>query len=254
MMPAPYYSHAGITIYHGDCREILPEIPAGSVDLVLTDPPYGEITHKGARGGVGDTTLVDFASITAQMISDVMAITPASRWWISFMEWRHVAALESSPPAGWDFVRFGIWVKPNGAPQFTGDRPATGWEAIGMFHRSGVSKRWNGGGRHGVWIEPKISGTHPTQKPATLVAELAALFSDSGDLILDPFMGSGTTLVAAKQLGRRAIGIEIEEKYCAIAVKRLAQEVLPLEPAAPERTQAPLDWQDDSRGSEGARR
>jgi len=87
---------------------------------------------------------------------------------------------------------------------------------------------WNGGGRHGVFVCPKIQGQHLTQKPLKLVSELVDLFSNSGDVILDPFMGSGTTLRAAKDLGRRAIGIEIEEKYCKIAVERLSQEMLPM--------------------------
>jgi site-specific DNA-methyltransferase (adenine-specific) len=235
---APYYSHAGVTIYHGDCREILPEIPPGSVDLVLTDPPYGDETHAGALGAGGTAALVDFASTTADALRGIMEVAPCSRWWVSFMEWRHLAALERQPPAGWDFIRFGVWVKPNGAPQFTGDRPATGWEAVGIFHRP-APKHWNGGGRHAVWVEPKICGEHPTAKPLRLVRELARLFSDDDGPILDPFMGSGTTLVAAKQLGRRAIGIEIEERYCEIAVRRLAQEVLPLE-----------DWRDSARMGE----
>jgi len=86
--------------------------------------------------------------------------------------------------------------------------------------------RWNGGGRHGIWKVSAVRGAHPTEKPIELYCSFIELFTDAGDLILDPFMGSGTTLVAAKQLGRKAIGIEIEERYCEVAVKRLAQGVL----------------------------
>jgi site-specific DNA-methyltransferase (adenine-specific) len=78
------------------------------------------------------------------------------------------------------------------------------------------------------------SSCHPTQKPLGLINLLLKQFSDMGETILDPFMGSGTTLVAAKQLGRCAIGIEIEEKYCAIAVERLRQDVLPLVALEPQ--------------------
>lgn len=86
--------------------------------------------------------------------------------------------------------------------------------------------RWHGGGRSAVFTCNKVNSEHPTGKPLRLITQLVTLFSDPGELILDPFMGSGTTLRAAKDLGRRAIGIEIEERYCEIAVKRLAQEVL----------------------------
>jgi len=99
--------------------------------------------------------------------------------------------------------------------------------------------RWNGGGRHAVWTELKVANNlHPTEKPLSLLRRLLLLFSDAGEMILDPFMGSGTTLCAAKDLGRRAIGIEIEERYCEIAAKRLAQEMLPLEPSVSPKDQA----------------
>ena len=191
-------------------------------DVVISDPPYGARTHDGARtGDIGDRVLVDFAPVDAttftQDVAKMMTIT--QRWVVLTCEWRHVHLLE---PLG--LVRFGVWVKPNGAPQFTGDRPATGWEAVAILHREG-KKRWNGGGRHAVWNVPKIEGQHPTTKPMRLIHQFVQLFSDEGELILDPFMGSGTTLRAAKDLRRKAIGIEIEEKYCEIAAKRLEQEV-----------------------------
>ena len=92
---------------------------------------------------------------------------------------------------------------------------------------------WNGGGKHGVFIFNKgenggIRNEHETQKPLKLIKELAELFSNAGQTILDPFMGSGTTLRAAKDLGRKCIGIEISREYCDIAIRRLQQEVLPL--------------------------
>lgn len=218
----PYYEHAGITIYHGDCREILPTLP--KVDLVLTDPPYGEKTHRGARSANSlDKSTIKFPPITDE---EFLGITVAlvdhcNRWIVMTCEWRHAVRLEESGA----LVRLGVWVKPNGAPQFTGDRPGVGWEAVALLHRPG-KKRWNGGGHHAVWTVPVEHGDHPTTKPLALFQKWARDFSDPGDIILDPFMGSGTTLVAAKNLGRRAIGVEIEEKYCEIAAKRLAQEVL----------------------------
>lgn len=217
----PYYQDDAVTLYHGDCREILPTLEM--VDHVITDPPYAQETHDGARGGAGDTRLVTFEPVDAAQIRELYEAIDARRWLIATMDWRHVHALELQPPNGWRFVRFGIWVKPNGAPQFTGDRPATGWEAVACLHRDAAGRmRWNGGGHHAVFTHPKINGPHPTAKPDALVEEFIRLFTDPRDLILDPFGGSGTTAVAAKRLGRRCILIEREERYCEIAARRLS--------------------------------
>lgn len=217
----PYYDDGTVQIFHGDCREVLPGLSA--VDHVITDPPYSDVTHAGARGGEGDTVLVDFAAVTDADVRRYFDLIDARRWIIATVDWRHVRELERRPPGRYRFVRFGVWVKPNGAPQFTGDRPATGWEAIAILHRAGDKMRWNGGGHHAVFTHAKINGQHPTAKPEALLIELVDAFTDAGETVLDPFMGSGTTLVAAKRLGRKAIGIELEEKYCEIAAQRLAQ-------------------------------
>jgi DNA modification methylase len=135
-----------------------------------------------------------------------------------------------------EHVRSGAWVSPSCTPQFTGDRPGTGWEACEIAHQHG-RKRWNGGGLPAVWIvnrplngsAERAEASHPTPKPSQLLNTLVRQFTDPGETILDPFMGSGTTLIAAKRLGRKAIGIELNEKYCEIAAKRLAQGALPLE-------------------------
>ena len=230
-LPAPYYHDEanGITIYCGDALRLAPLLPPASVDLVLTDPPYDDATHEGARTNVDDK-LISFAPIPiAELRAFVDALAPlARRWYVATMAWEHVAAFKAEPPEGWRFVRFGVWVKPNGAPQFTGDRPGTGWEAVCHLHRADAGAlKWNGGGRHGVYIHDKIAGPHPTMKPPGLLRELLELFSDPGDLVLDPFMGSGATLVQARAMGRRAIGIERDEAYCALAVRALAQSTLP---------------------------
>ena len=219
-MIKPYYESDGITIYNGDCRDVIPHL--GQVDHVITDPPYSEVTHEGARTSI-DKKLVDFASVTAEELRDIFSSIAQTRWVVAFMDWRHVAAFEANPPKGLAFIRFGIWHKPNGAPQFTGDRPGTGWEAIAIMHRDGQKLRWNGGGHHAVYSYNKVNGQHPTAKPERLVGQLVEQFTEPGEMVLDPFMGSGTTLVAAKMLGRRAIGIEREERYCAVAKARLAQ-------------------------------
>lgn len=210
----------GCTLYLGDCMDILPTLP--KVDAVITDPPYGDVTHKGARSSNSlDVTTIDFDSIDSKQLADLCAklVDQAYRWVVMTCEWRHAANLESS---GIPLVRLGVWIKPNGAPQFTGDRPGTGWEAVAILHRKG-RKRWNGGGHHAVWTVPIEQGQHPTQKPIRLISDWVSAFTDSGETILDPFMGSGTTGVACAQMGRNFIGIEREPKYFEIACKRIEQ-------------------------------
>jgi site-specific DNA-methyltransferase (adenine-specific) len=232
----PYYEHAGITIYHGDCRDVLPAL--GRVDLIVTDPPYDDNTAKMARGGGGADAGRGFVergvgSMTLGELSSILTLcaehmTPPA-WCVATMAWHWPALLSLEPPEGWNFIRCGVWVKPDGSPQFSGDRPGVGWEAVAILHTAlGGRMRWNGGGSRAVWthgITRDVSG-HPTIKPLALVREWVRLFSNDGATVLDPFMGTGTTLRAAKDLGRRAIGIEINERYCEIAARRLAQEVL----------------------------
>ena len=205
------------TLYLGDCHEILPTLQ--KVDAVITDPPYGARTHEGARTGpTGGKALIDFACLPDADFVPLCErlVELASRWVVMSCEWRHAAQLEANEL----LVRLGVWIKPNGAPQFTGDRPGTGWEAVACLHRKG-KKRWNGGGHHAVWNFPKTEGNHPTGKPLPLLTRWVEQFTDIGETILDPFMGSGTTGVAALQLGRKFIGIEIEPKYFDIACERI---------------------------------
>lgn len=212
----------GVTLYLGDCREIL--VGMRIHDAIITDPPYGKVTHEGARSANSlDASTIDFAAITSGDLSRLCAlfVTLANRWVIMTCEWRHAASLEA---AGVPLVRLGVWIKPNGAPQFTGDRPGTGWEAIAILHREG-KKRWNGGGHHAVWTCPIEQGEHPTQKPERLLRDWISSFTDPGESVLDPFMGSGTTGAVAVKMGRKFTGIEIEPKYFDIACRRIADEV-----------------------------
>ena len=232
----PYYADSAVTLYHGDCREILPQIE--QVDHVITDPPYSDTTHEGARTGdaASSGVLVDFASVEAEDVRVVLEAIRARRWAVLTVDWQHMLPLKAQPPRGWKFVRHGVWVKPNGTPQFTGDRPAQGWEAVAILHADVKGRmRWNGGGLPATWNHVKVAGLHPTGKPEQLLIDFVRMFSDPGDLILDPFGGSGTTAVAAKRLGRRCILIEREEKYCEVAANRLRQSALDLwEPPHPD--------------------
>lgn len=206
------------TLYLADCREVLPELEG--IDVVITDPPYGEATHQGARTQSRlDGTFIGFDSITPSEFLELcgQCVAIARRWVVMTCAWQHAAKLEES---GLPLVRLGVWVKPNGAPQFTGDRPGTGWEAVAVLHREG-KKRWNGGGHHAVWMVPKTEGEHPTQKPLRLVSDWVRLFSDEGETVLDPFMGSGTTGVACLRAGRRFVGIEVRPDYFELACRRI---------------------------------
>jgi DNA modification methylase len=237
----PYYDDGAVQIYHGNCLDVLSLL--SSVDHVITDPPYEAEAHTLQRrvkrsDASGNTVAVveplDFAPITPEGRSASMAAFRllCRRWVLVFCQiegapiWR-----VSGEAAGLVYKRTCLWIKRDGMPQLTGDRPGMGYEAFLAMHQPGRS-RWNGGGRHGVYDVAKGAegyvgkNLHPTQKPEPLMLHLIADFTDDGETILDPFMGSGTTLAAAKRLGRKAIGIELEEKYCEIAAKRLAQGAL----------------------------
>jgi hypothetical protein len=197
-----YYADEAVTIVHADWRDVPHSKLWEGVSHLISDPPYGEHTH--AKQWIG-------AALTADAKPRVSTAHIRSK--------------------GLDYVRTCIWDKVDGAPQFTGDRPAAGAEAIVAAHRAG-KKRWNGGGKRNVYRHA-VNGDrgakpHPSTKPEALMCELIADFTDASDLILDPYAGSGTTGVAAKRLGRRAILIEREEKYCEVAAKRLSQGALEL--------------------------
>jgi DNA modification methylase len=234
----PYYEQDGIVIYHGDCREVLPTL--GAVDHVITDPPYEAQAHTKGRRIVNPRTgeirmaPLSFAPMDAKTRDwfGVECGRMVRRWCLVFcqieaaMEWR--AAVEAG---GMRYMRTMVWAKPNGQPQLTGDRPGVGFEAIMAAHVHGKS-RWNGGGRRG-WFEHAVDANfsrtpryHETQKPEPLMREIVSLFTDAGEVVLDPFMGSGTTLVECKRFGRMAIGVELEERHCESAAKRLAQGAL----------------------------
>lgn len=245
----PYYDRAGITIYHGDCRDILPTL--GPADHVITDPPYAARAMKNARSGETikqrrDHQEYDFGyeALTEELrCATIGAASLLAKRWIliwSDLESTHLWCCQGEQ-ARLRYVRTGIWVRKHGAPQFSGDRPAQGAEACVILHTA-EKMRWNGGGRPATWVGPIVNahdparGGHASPKPLWLMLAQVRDFTDPGDLILDPFMGSGTTLRAAKDLGRRAIGIELREEDCEIAARRMDQEVLGL-----EFEQAPLE-------------
>ena len=240
-MTDPYYKDESVTLYHGDCADFLPDIEP--VALVNTDPPYSisvGVDHEMRRGkGVrrlnffdGDTEWEEMTTNIVDRLMLALDLAPAHYVWCShrqfgpivemfesegfhtrFVVWRKKVAVPAPPGVGWDsaaelciyaFRQGRQWVPP------TGTKVPNVIEADSYRH-----------GQPG-----KVD--HPTQKPLATAA-LPILYSSSpGDVILDPFAGSGTTLYVAKREGRRAIGIEKNERHCETIAKRCAQGVLPL--------------------------
>lgn len=205
-------------LYYGDYRDIL--ISLKDIDVIITDPPYNEKTHQGARTcEMGKDQLIDFESFTNEQFIRFTkdCVDLAKRWVIMTCAWQHAAKLEE---AGLPLVRLGCWIKENGAPQFSGDRPGVGWEAVAILHRTG-KKRWNGNGKHAVWNVSRIQGKHPTMKPQRLLQQWVMDFTDPDETILDPMMGSGSTGIAALSLNRKFVGIELNRTYFDLACHRI---------------------------------
>lgn len=233
-LPEPYYQDESCTIYNADCREILPFLEP--VDLVLTDPPYEQSKNDGgigARGGRAKMRTIirnDLSEFDCEEYTDLLigAAQPANAYVFSsrlnLREWLNVIharrlnfdllALSKNnpiPAANNCYLSDSeqcVFFRGKGA-HFNNDQPYSYYFKI---------KR--------ISVKPSQYG-HPTEKPLPVIQQMMAVSTVGGGTVLDPFMGSGTTLVAAKNLGRKAIGIEIEEKYCEMAVKRISQGVLP---------------------------
>ena len=212
----PYYDKDGIVIYHGEAAQVLPFLDR--VDLLLTDPPYGIGEAAGKNKSRSKMAVSeDFGNASWDN-------KPIERWLL----------LMAMAKAQWSIVFGGnyydlpasscwlVWDKDNGENDFadcelawTNMKKAVRrlrWRWQGMLQELGGNKK-----------EPRW---HPTQKPVEVMKWAMSHAPEGTETVLDPFMGSGTTLLAAKELGKQAIGIEREEKYCEVAVKRLAQEVL----------------------------
>jgi site-specific DNA-methyltransferase (adenine-specific) len=210
----PYYDDGTCTIYHGDCRAPT-DLPAPA--LVIADPPYGIDFAYTKRRLKGQARLASMQRIAG----DDEPFDPAP-----LLQYRRVVLFGANYYS--DRLPLGQWIVWNKRDQ----RPAADLTAD-------AEVAWhNCGGRpvqvfNWFWVGYYRKGEmgtnfHPAQKPVALMAWIIEQFTKPGDLILDPYMGSGPVLRAAKNLGRRAIGIEIEERYCEIAAKRLGQEVLAL--------------------------
>lgn len=211
----PYYEHGGVTIYHGDCREILPVI--GAPDLLLGDPPYGvaERTDRRSNGRSGKAQCNDFAPVHG----DDEPFDPSHLIGFNRVVLFGANYFADRLPASPTWL---VWDKREGILENDNADCEVAWSNLGGPARI-FRHAWAGMIKASEKTERRV---HPTQKPVALMAWIISRWTERGQLVVDPYMGSGPTLRAAKDLGRRAIGIEIEERYCEIAAKRLAQEVL----------------------------
>lgn len=221
----PYFTDGTVTIYHGDCREILPTL---EYDCVVTDPPYGVDlgSHAGAtekRAGYlikqgydsYDDTLENLRSVVVPAIA--LALTRAKRGAV----WCAGSRIREFPEAscvGGVFMPSGV------------GRNAWGFTNMAFVLLYGSAPGLENGAHHTAIRSTATAekNGHPCPKPLAWMTWLVGLAVAAGETVVDPFMGSGTTLRAAKDLGRKAIGIEIDEKYCEIAARRMSQQTLAL--------------------------
>lgn len=225
----PYFERDGIVIYHGDCRDVMPLLPA--VDLVVTDPPYSfgmaSTAQEGKAGSWAD--LMNAATWYAAWLGECRRLTGNRRGaaWV-FNSWRSFPILaRASFETGWPIESLLVWDKEWIGPGGTrGLRPS--YELAALFAHPdfsltdrGLPDIWRS-----KWSAIKPHG-HPAEKPEALLARI--IRESGGEVILDPFCGSGSTLAAARVLGKRAIGIEAEERWCSVAARRLDQLVLPFD-------------------------
>jgi DNA modification methylase len=210
----PYYQDASVTIYHGDCREASAWLAA---DVMVTDPPYGIAYESGHDGALDRSITGDSTTELRDFVLAAFRPKPSA----VFSTWR--CALPAAPK-----IKL-VWEKPTIGMGDLSFPWGASYEVVWIFgdgwagQRSGAVLR---GRTIPTWNSGAAKRVHPHEKPEDVLGQIIAK-APSG-VICDPFMGSGSTLVAAKSLGRRAIGVEIDERYCEIAARRCSQEVLDL--------------------------
>lgn len=232
----PYYERDGITIYHGDCREILPGLTA---EMAFTDPPYG-VTYEGGHFHSGNVNIVrkrerlandGNANIYREAVPLIFASVrgPVYLWCAGTKLHDVYGAILS---ARGEIHALLVWEKVNATYAAMNSQYKQRTEYCVYCKPRGATLRWCGPSNEcTLWRHKRDPKNiyHPTQKPVSLAER--ALRNHTATSVLDPFMGAGSTLIAAQALGRLATGVEVEEKYCEIAARRLDQQVLALESA-----------------------
>lgn len=221
----PYYEDESVTLFHGRCEDVLPTISKRRIDLIAMDPPYGrEYATNRVVGGVGAPWLgTQIAGDESTALRDAVIAWASGRPMYVFGSWKMPRPTDTRAVLIWD----------KGPARGMGDlsfpwKPS--YEEIYVLGDGFIGNR-DEAVLKGYWLTTWVAHgrCHPNEKPVALLRYLIS--KTSAKTILDPFAGSGTTLRAAKDLGRKAIGIELEERYCEVAARRLQQAVLPLEAA-----------------------
>ena len=265
----PYYDHKGIQIYHGDCRDILPHLP--KVDLVISSPPYN--VGKEYEEELTEEQYYGFLLSTFRQIAMILKDDGRICWNVPYQMYtkrmtheisQHYLSIKALMGSGLklrDNITWNQRNSDNDTAWGSWCSASSPWlrhqtEAIIVAYKKSWKKLTTGKSFItkdefmkyvlDIWemnCAKRIG--HPAPFHIELPTRCMKLFAYITDTILDPFMGSGTTLVAAKQLGRKAIGIEIEQKYCDIAIERLKQGVLKFEPPKfpnPEQSELDILW------------
>ncbi len=250
----PYYADDLVTIYHARAEEVLPSLADASVDAIVTDPPYNVSERNGRDGttvgrlrrknGTARKVWRDFGAWDrgwqpGPFIAEAVRLLVEGGSLLSFVSEFTLTPFLAS---GLNHRGLIYWRKTNPTTAFR-MLYVRAVEMIVWQVKTSTARRqpwtWNAGGyRPNVYDGPVLAGysvvngneprVHPTQKPLWLMRSILAVHSSPGQLVVDPYMGSGTTVAAAKSLGRRAIGIEQDERWCEIAARRCSQEVLGL--------------------------
>lgn len=220
-LPAPIYDDGVVTLYHGDAYKLLPLVE--KPDLLLTDPPY-ELTATGGGMGAKRKYLSDIAGKIDEGF-EIGILDAFPNWCVFCGKQQLIELLAAAKDRRWALV---TWNKPNPTPLTNANYLPDTEYIVHAFQSGRLFGEYRDKARFIVHPVEKNDFGHPTVKPMAVMSKMINLGSQPGETILDPFAGSGTTLVAAKLLGRRAIGIEREKKYCEIAIQRLAQGVLNL--------------------------
>lgn len=253
-------------VWAGNSFELLPKITDGSVDMVLTDPPYGiandvKITRSGNGKKFGKAKAIthnfgewdkfsgldDFMNFTKRWVDLVVPKLRGGGMLVSYFDRDRINFLSHYLQSQYGFKCKGYFafIKQNPVPQARKVKFMNGWEVAGMWQKPDGKLTFNyeNGQQPDYIFLPICSGNerteHPTQKPLKAIYPFIRYFSNKNDLILDPFAGSGTTLIAARNLGRRFIGIEQEKKYVEIIHRRL--EKFNLKRAETDERQLGLD-------------